>query len=209
MRSGSDPTLPKTLVLATRNPDKVRELKAMAAGLEIEIRSLADYPGAPEVVEDGATAEENAVKKARSAAEFTGEWSAADDTALEVDALGGAPGVHAARYAGPEQDYAANNRKLLAELEGVSPADRGARFVTAAALAVPGGRTLTFIGERRGSIAVEPRGDNGFGYDPLFIDAELGKTFAELEPQTKNRISHRAAAFGKLFTLLATMLKGG
>ena len=208
MRSRSEEDARRVLVLATGNPDKVRELSAMADGLPVDIRSLADFPGFPQVVEDGGTAEANAVKKARAACVLTREWAAADDTALEVDALGGAPGVHAARYAGPECDYGANNRKLLAELEGVPGNKRGARFVTAAALAVPGREPMVFIGDRRGRIAAEPRGANGFGYDPLFVDDELGMTFAELDPRTKNRVSHRAAAFRQLFDHVGALLEG-
>jgi len=198
----------RILVFATGNPDKVRELCELADGLPVLIRSLADYPGFPRIAEDGATAEANAVKKASAAALLTGEWAAADDTALVVDALGGAPGVHAARYAGPEGDYEANNRKLIEELSGVPEGERTARFVTVAVLAVPGEAASIFVGEREGLIAETPRGENGFGYDPLFVDAELGRTFAELAPEEKNRISHRARAFEQLFRHLAEKLEG-
>ena len=196
------------LVLATANRDKVRELRELAGDLPVRLVSLADFPGFPRVAEDAETPEGNAAKKARAAALLTGEVCAADDTALEVDALGGAPGVHAARYAGPECDYAANNRKLLDELSGTPGPERTARFVTVAALAAPGATVLTFRGERPGRIAEEPRGVNGFGYDPIFIDDELGVTLAEMSPEAKNRISHRAMAFQKLFAHLRSELEG-
>ncbi len=189
----------RVLVLATANAHKVRELSAIAKDLPVDIRCLADYPGFPEVIEDGGTLEANAIKKAQAAAMLLGEWAAADDTGLEVDALGGAPGVNSARYAGPDCEAEANSAKLLAELDGVADEDRAARFVTVAALAVPGAEPVIFKGVREGKIATAPEGKNGFGYDPLFIDGELGTTFALMEPSAKNAISHRAAAFGALF----------
>ena len=189
----------RVLVLATANADKVRELSTMAEGIPLDIRCLADYPGFPEVIEDGGSLEANAIKKAQAAALLLGEWAAADDTGLEVDALGGAPGVSSARYAGPDCDYGANNAKLLSELEGVPEEKRTARFITVAALSIPGTGPIVFTGVREGRIAAAPDGVNGFGYDPLFVDGELGVTFARMEPEAKNAISHRAAAFGTLF----------
>jgi len=196
----------RLLVLATRNRHKAEELRAIAGELPVELLTLADFPGFPEIAEDAPTPEGNALKKARAAAALTGEWSAADDTALEVDALGGRPGVHAARYAGPACDYAANNSKLLSELSGVKAESRTARFVTIAALVIPGKGSFTFRGEASGRIAESPRGDSGFGYDPLFVESSTGLTFAEMDSATKNRISHRAGAFGKLFDKLRAII---
>jgi XTP/dITP diphosphohydrolase len=183
------------ILLATRNPDKVRELTALLGDLGIRIRTLAEFPTAPEVEEDGTTCEANALKKAREIASATGMPSVADDTGLEVDALDGRPGVFAARYAGEHASYEDNCRKLLRELDGVPPARRIARFVTVAALATPGGNTRVATGTLVGVIAEGCVGSQGFGYDPLFFVPELGRTLAELTAEEKNRISHRAKAF--------------
>lgn len=190
------------LVLATRNPDKGRELQVLLADLGIRIRTMAEFPSAPDVVEDGATCRENAIKKARSAAQFTGIPAIADDTGLEVDALGGRPGVHAARYAGEKATYADNCRKLLTELEGTPAGQRGARFVTVAALVYPDGRTETTEGVLEGVIAQREVGTQGFGYDPVFFVPEAGRTLAEMPAAEKNRISHRAKAFLRAKDLL-------
>lgn len=193
----------KELVLATRNPDKGRELAALLEDLGIRIRTLAEFPGAPEVVEDGETCEANAVKKAVTIARATGLPTVADDTGLMVEALGGRPGVHAARYAGPFATYEENCRKLLREMAGVPRERRGARFVTVAAFADPGGKVEVVQGVLDGAIAEAPAGTQGFGYDPVFVVPELGKTLAQLRPEEKNRISHRARAFIKIKELLA------
>ncbi|MCP9440722.1 MAG: XTP/dITP diphosphatase [Nitrospira sp.] len=190
------------LVLATRNRDKAREVTALLSGLAFRIRTLDDFPQAPDVVEDGATCEANAIKKAVEIARATGCYAVADDTGLEVDALDGRPGAYAARYAGPGATYEDNCRKLLSELEGVSQERRTARFVTVAALASPAGEVKTTCGVLEGTIADRCRGERGFGYDPVFYVPELGKTLAELTPEEKNRISHRAKAFLKLRGLL-------
>jgi XTP/dITP diphosphohydrolase len=190
------------VVLATRNRDKGRELAAILAGAGVRIRTLDEFPGAPEVVEDGETCEANAIKKALSALRFTGLPAVADDTGLLVDALGGRPGVHAARYAGAGATYEDNWRKLLRELEGVPREKRTARFVTIAALARPGERVEVMEGVLAGLIAEAPAGAGGFGYDPVFWVPELGRTLAELDPTEKNRVSHRARAFAKLKELL-------
>jgi XTP/dITP diphosphohydrolase len=196
-------TVVTELVLATRNPDKGRELEALLRDLNVRIRTLAEFPGAPEVVEDGETCEANAVKKAVTIARHTKLPAAADDTGLMVEALGGRPGVHAARYAGEGATYEDNCRKLLHELAGVPGGRRGARFVTAAAIADPNGRVETVQGVLDGLITEAPSGAGGFGYDPVFFVPELGRTLAQLAPEEKNRISHRARAFGKLKELLA------
>jgi XTP/dITP diphosphohydrolase len=193
------------LVLATRNRDKGEELKALLSGLGMQIRTLTEFPDAPEVIEDGDTCEANAVKKARAIAQATGLLAVADDTGLEVDVLGGRPGVHAARYAGDHVTYADNWRKLLEELKGVSRDRRSARFITVAALATPSGDVRVTQGVLEGRIAEQPRGAQGFGYDPVFEVPETGKTLAELTAEEKNRISHRAKAFAQLRELLCRL----
>ncbi|GIW55988.1 MAG: non-canonical purine NTP pyrophosphatase [Nitrospiraceae bacterium] len=192
----------KELVLATRNKDKGRELAALLGDLGIVIRTLVEFPDAPEVIEDGETCEANAVKKAVAIARYTGLPAVADDTGLEVEALGGRPGVYAARYAGEDATYEDNWRKLLRELEGVPREKRRARFVTVAALAEPNGSVRTVTGSLEGFIAEKPAGTEGFGYDPVFCVPELGKTLAELSPEEKNRISHRGRAFAKVREIL-------
>lgn len=192
------------LVLATRNRHKVDELRAMLRIPGLPILSALDFPGLPSVVEDGETLEANALKKAISLARATGHWAIADDSGLEVRALNGAPGVHSAYFAGFPPNDEANNHKLLNCLAGV--ADRSARFRTVLALAEPRGWTDIVEGVCEGKIAMEPRGSNGFGYDPLFIPDGYRQTFAELPPEEKNRISHRgramAAALEKWRSLL-------
>ena len=198
----STESLIKEILLATRNSDKVRELAALLGDLGIQIRTLADFPTAPEVEEDGETCEANALKKARAIASATGLLSVADDTGLEVDALGGRPGVFAARYAGEGATYEDNCRKLIKELYGVPQARRTARFVTVAALAMPRGETRVATGTLVGIIAEASVGMQGFGYDPVFFVPELGRTLAELTAEEKNRISHRAKAFRAMADIL-------
>jgi len=159
---------------------------------DLEILGMDEFPDLPEVEEDLDTFKGNAAKKAETQAGLTGLWVLADDSGLEVDALDGEPGVYSARYAGEPADYAANNRKLLAELDGVD--DRAARFRCVIALAHPGIETQTVEGRCEGRIGFSPRGDNGFGYDPLFIPDGYDSTFAELDAEVKNSISHRAMA---------------
>jgi XTP/dITP diphosphohydrolase len=192
----------KELVLATRNKDKGKELAALLADSGVVIRTLVEFPDAPEVIEDGETCEANAVKKAVAMARYTGLPAVADDTGLEVEALGGRPGVYAARYAGEDATYEDNWRKLLRELEGVPLEKRRARFVTVAALADPNGSVCTATGLLEGFIAEKPAGTGGFGYDPVFYVPELGQTLAELSCDEKNRISHRARAFAKVREML-------
>ena len=194
----------REVVLATRNKDKGREIAALLNGIGVTIRTLAEFPAMPEVVEDGETCEANAVKKAREVANFTGLTAIADDTGLMVEALGGRPGVYAARYAGENASYEDNWRKLLRELTGVPAPTRAARFVTVAAIARPGTEPVEIVeGILDGQIALEPRGDRGFGYDPVFVVPELGSTLAELSAEEKNRLSHRARAFIKVRDRLA------
>jgi XTP/dITP diphosphohydrolase len=195
------------LVVASRNPDKLVELCHALAGLDLEIRSAAEFPEVPEVAETGSTLEENALLKARAIHEATGALALADDTGLEVDALGGAPGVASARFAGPEQSYARNVEKLLTLMERVPDERRHARFRTVIALRFPEGREEVVEGVCEGTILRERRGGGGFGYDPLFFVPPLGKTFAELTLEEKNRVSHRGRAMRKAHALLAACLR--
>ncbi len=194
------------IVLATRNQHKKQELVALLGDLDLVIRTLDDFPDAPDVVEDGETCEANAMKKAVEIARYTGLPAVADDTGLEVDALGGRPGAFAARYAGEQASYEDNWRKLLNELHGVPAEKRGARFVTVAAIAVPTGKTLSAKGVLEGVIAQEAVGSRGFGYDPVFFLPEYRQTLAQLSPDVKNQISHRARAFAQAKTLLQQMM---
>ena len=189
-------------VLATFNRDKLRELRELLDLQGLELVTLADVPGATPPAETGATLEENARLKARAAMARTGLPAIADDTGLEVDALDGRPGVHAARYAGPDATYADNVRKLLAELAGVPAARRAARFRTVCVACWPDGVEMTAHGVLEGRITLEPRGTNGFGYDPVFEVEEGGRTLAELTADEKNARSHRARAVRALARLL-------
>ena len=170
----------------------------MLENAAVEILSLAAYPGAPEVVEDGGSFLENALKKARAFAEFTGETVLADDSGLEVDALAGRPGVYSSRYAGPDANDEENIKKLLLELRDVPAEKRGAAFRCALVMYRPDGEYDTFEGTLRGVITTEPRGTQGFGYDPVFFVPEIGKTVAEMPMEVKNSISHRGAALRAL-----------
>jgi len=186
-------------VLATRNRKKVEEIKKIfdVMGIAQRLYTLDDFPAFDEVEEDGETFEANAIKKARHVALKTKMTAVADDSGLEVDALKGAPGVYSARYAGEHADDKANNEKLLKELIDVPDEKRGARFVCCIAIASPDG-VRTFLGYIKGRIGTEPRGENGFGYDPFFYPEGHDRTFAEMDDTEKNAISHRAAALREL-----------
>ena len=183
------------LIIATRNAHKLDEIHKIFDFQQLDVLSAFDFPDIPDVVEDGATLEENAKKKAVEIALATGCWTLADDSGLEVAALDGAPGVYSARYAGEHCSYADNNAKLLEELAGKT--DRSARFRTVIALSDPAGSVETVSGECAGTIIDEPRGTHGFGYDPLFVPDGYSQAFAELPSAVKNRISHRANALHK------------
>ena len=184
----------KTIVVATRNAGKTREFARLLEPLGLTVRGLSDCPDAPDIVEDGDTFADNALKKARTIAEAFGLPVLADDSGLSVEALGGRPGVHSARYAGPNATDADRINKLLSELQGVPDAERTASFHCALVLAWPGDGELMVEGLVQGRILHEPRGEHGFGYDPIFYVPALGKTFAELTTEEKNKHSHRAKA---------------
>ena len=192
-----------TIVLATRNPGKISEIEALLTG--VRVAPAASFPGCPEPEETGRTFEENVLIKARAVAGFTGKTTLADDSGLEVDALGGAPGVHSARYAGATASDRDNICRLLEALAGVADGDRTARFRCVMAVVVPDGRTWTSDGVCEGRILREPRGESGFGYDPLFVPAGYDSTFAELDARTKNRISHRAMALRRIAETLGAL----
>ena len=195
------------VVIATRNPGKFREIKEILGPLGLEVLSLRDFPEIPEILEDGQTFEENAVKKAAAISQQTGRVAIADDSGLAVDALQGRPGVFSSRYAGENASDADRYRKLLKEMGGVPEGQRGAAFMCSVAIASPNGKIEVVKGECRGKIALAPKGNHGFGYDPVFYFPELGKTMAELEPEVKNRISHRARALEKLKSILPKFLQ--
>ncbi len=195
-----------TIVIATQNAGKLREIQATMGDMPVQWETLARFGDVVEPIEDGATFLENAAIKARYYSKLTGCWTLADDSGLVVDALDGDPGVYSARYAGDACDDAANNRKLIERLHGVPMDKRTARFVCSIACA--DGETILAEAEGRfeGLIVDEPRGANGFGYDPHFLVPSLGRTSAELEPEHKNSISHRGEALAAIRPKLRTIL---
>ncbi len=198
-----------TILLATTNPGKLREVKAVLGELPVRLVGLADFPDLPEPVEDAPTFEGNARIKALYYAGQTGVMALADDSGLEVDALDGAPGVYSARYAGVEAGDAGNNAKLIEALGGVSQEGRTARFRCVVVLARPEKVLAVGSGAIDGVIIDEPRGANGFGYDPHFLVPSLGRTTAELPPEHKNRISHRGRALADILPHLRSLLTTG
>lgn len=198
---------PFSIVLATRNANKVKEITAMFVDDPIQVETLENYPDVPEVVEDCPTLEGNAQKKAYTIAELTKKIALADDSGLEVNFLDGAPGVISARFAGTGCSYADNNEKLLKLLKGVPTEHRKARFRCVMAVAVPGGATQTVEGSLDGYITDRPRGEDGFGYDPIFLVPELGKTLAEMGPTVKNGLSHRFMALQAVRPILLNLRK--
>ena len=200
------------LLVATTNPGKLAEVEAYLKQLPLEVLSLKGLERYPEVNEDGATFEENALKKARTLAAFSGLLTLADDSGLEVDALNGAPGIYSARYSGTEGNDEKNNEKLLHELRQVAEEKRAARFVCALALCDPRGgdmKSWTVRQSCEGRIAFECKGANGFGYDPLFFYPSFGKTFGEIDRATKATVSHRGKALKNLAELLPTVIDLG
>jgi XTP/dITP diphosphohydrolase len=195
------------LVVGTRNPKKRAEIHEILHDLPIEVRDLTSWPGAPEIVEDGATFEANARKKASELARHLNQWVLGEDSGLVVPALGGRPGVYSARYAGKQGDDEANNRKLLAELALLPDDRRAAYYVCTAALADPAGDVqAVFEGRCHGIIIKEPRGNGGFGYDPLFLIPEYHRTFGELSARAKHVLSHRARALERLRPMIRQLL---
>ena len=184
----------KQLLVATRNRGKIKEIRALLNGLVEEVLCAADLPDLPETVEDGATFAENALKKAREACTATGLPTLADDSGLVVDGLGGRPGVFSARFAGADADDSANNRKLLQDVIGLNQTERRAAFVCNMAFVTPDNIEQLFEGRVGGTIIDQPRGEHGFGYDPLFLVDGYQQTMAELPLEEKNRVSHRGQA---------------
>ena len=188
-----------SILIATKNEGKTKEFRQFFAQLGYKVENLNAYPELPDVAETGLTFEENARLKAETIAELTGKMVLADDSGLKVDVLGGMPGVWSARFSGPDATDASNNAKLLHELAMVfEQKDRSAQFHCTLVMAAPGAQSLVVEADWEGYIATAPQGENGFGYDPLFLVGESGKTSAELSLEEKNKISHRAKALEKL-----------
>jgi XTP/dITP diphosphohydrolase len=201
---------PARLVLATRNEHKLTELTRILADGRVQVRltGLAEFPGAPQVRETGATFAANALLKARAVAQFTGLPAVADDSGLCVDALNGMPGIFSARWAGRHGDDAANLDLLLGQLDDVPDERRGAHFACSAALVLPGGREHVSEGTVHGSLISKPRGTGGFGYDPVFVPDGSALTTAEMAPEAKDRISHRGRALRALAPVIAALVAG-
>ncbi len=195
-------------MLGTKNPGKVVEIRSVLAGIDLDLIPLTDLPDAPDVVEDGLTYRANALKKARTVATWSGRLTLAEDSGLEVAALGGAPGVYTARFGGPGLSSRARCVYLLERLQGVPLAERQAAFRCVAVLADPAGHTVIREGRCDGMIGDTLRGEQGFGYDPLFILPELGRTMAELEPAQKDLLSHRAQAIRAMLPVLSALAQG-
>lgn len=189
-------------IVATTNRGKFEEIEEALKDLPLILRCLGDFPRAPRVEEDQPTFEGNALKKAKMIAEWSGKPALADDSGLVVPALGGRPGIHSARYAGAKADDAANRRRLLEEMKDLSDEKRGAFFVCVMAVVTPSGKETVVEGRCDGIMAREPHGSLGFGYDPLFCVPSLGKTFAELPLEEKNKLSHRGRALQQLRAVL-------
>lgn len=196
----------RRLVIATRNRGKLEEIREILSELNISVESLSDYPCIGEIEETGETFIENALEKAIAVAKHTRQVALADDSGLVVDALGGAPGVMSARYAGPGASDSEKYRKLLSAMDDVPDGQRTARFICVVAIATPEGHTWTAEGSVEGAITREPRGSGGFGYDPVFLVPELGLTFAQIDTKTKNNMSHRARALARSLPMVEEAL---
>ena len=197
---------PRKVLLATRNKGKVREIRKLLKGLGVRIQSLHDLPEAPEVVEDGSSFGENALKKARFYAALSRMLTISDDSGVEVEALKGQPGVYSARYAGEGSSDRENNQKLLKEMEGIPSPRRGAWFRCTIAIVSPEGKEAVAEGSCKGKIGFKETGKRGFGYDPLFILPRYGKTMAQFTLEEKNKISHRGKALRKLRSIIRSFL---
>ena len=198
----------RPLVVASHNPGKIREIMALLSPLGFAVKGAGEL-GLPEPEETGATFAENAVLKARAAADATGLPALADDSGLVVLALNGAPGTYSARWAGPDKNFGSAIARVERELNEIGATDRSAKFVCALALAEPSGNVHIFEGEARGYLTFPPRGAKGFGYDPIFVADGMRETFGELDPVHKHAISHRARAFAKLADYLSSPAHGG
>jgi len=195
------------IVVATKNNGKLLEIKNILEELPVEVVSMVEDGIEIDIIEDGQTFEENALKKARAVKKYTEAIVLADDSGLEVDMMGGAPGVFSSRFAGQPFSDERNNAKLLSEMEGIEQSKRTARFICIIAIIMPDGREFCVRGECEGYVGTERKGNKGFGYDPLFSLPKYEKTMAELEPEIKNRISHRAKALEKLIIELKKLLE--
>ncbi|MDD2969676.1 MAG: XTP/dITP diphosphatase [Lachnospiraceae bacterium] len=196
----------KKIIFATGNEGKLKEIKMIFADMEIEVVSMNEAGIDVEIEENGSSFEENAVIKAKAIAEICHEIVLADDSGLVIDALGGEPGVYSARYMGENTSYVLKNQNILERMKGVNEADRSARFVCAVAAAFPDGEIATTEGLMEGIIALEPSGENGFGYDPIFYLTQHQCTSADLDPKTKNEISHRGKALEEMKKILVSKL---
>jgi len=195
------------LIVASRNPKKIDEIRELLEAQGIAVQGVADFPDMPDVVEDGASFAENAAKKAFETARRLSQWALGEDSGLEVAALKGAPGIFSARYSGPGATDESNNAKLIHELVGVPDERRDARYVCNVAVADPQGAIrLQIEAHCRGRITTQARGTNGFGYDPYFLIREYHRTFGELDPCVKRRLSHRGRAFERLIPALVRLL---
>ncbi len=197
-----------TIALATRNRGKVREFQALLAGLPVALRTLDEFPHVPMLPEAGGSFAANATSKAATVARLTGLIALADDSGLEIDALGGAPGVNSATFLGPAATDAERNAWVLDRLQGTPDGRRTARYRAVVAVSTPDGAVRTFEGTCEGRIAEGPRGTEGFGYDPIFIIPAYGRTMGELAPDVKNRVSHRAKALEAARGYLTTLVEG-
>lgn len=186
------------IIFATSNEGKMKEIRMILADLNREVLSMKEAGIQTEIVEDGKTFEENALIKARTIHKLTGALVLADDSGLEVDYLGGEPGVYSARYMGEDTSYDIKNRSIIERLDQAVGTQRSARFVCAIAAVFPDGDEAVTLGKIEGEIAREPKGDGGFGYDPIFYVPEYGKTTAQLTPEQKNQVSHRAKALKEM-----------
>ncbi len=193
------------IIVATKNRGKIREIRKALKGKALRVYSLADFENVPTIEEDGKSFVENALKKALFYSKYFGKWTVADDSGLEVDALGGLPGVYSARYSGEGASDRENNQKLLKEMKKIPSSKRKARFTCVMAMVAPDGREAVVEGSCRGKIGTMEVGTRGFGYDPLFILPQYGKTMAQLTVEEKNRVSHRGKALKKLEKMLSAL----
>lgn len=195
------------IIFATENAGKIREVEAMFEGMGVSVKTMKEAGIRANIIEDGSTFMENAVKKAKTIASYTKAIVLADDSGLVIDHLNGEPGIYSARYLGEDTPYEVKNAKLLSRMEGVEEAKRSARFVCAMAAVMPDGEVLQTEGVMEGIIGYEAAGENGFGYDPIFYLPEFGMSSAQISPEQKNEVSHRGKALRKMQKLLENKLR--